>query len=88
MKRLFAIVFSTLLWGCGPAPEQPKFQLTDVTGAGFGRELSLTGHDGRPRTLADFRGKVVTVFFGFTHCPDACPPHCHLLRLRRRRSRR
>lgn len=73
MRLLFAFAFSTLLWGCGPAPEKPKFQLTDVTGAGFGRELNLVGHDGRPRTLADFRGKVVTVFFGFTHCPDVCP---------------
>jgi protein SCO1/2 len=33
----------------------------------------LTDHTGQPRTLADFKGKVVAVFFGFTHCPDACP---------------
>jgi len=44
-----------------------------VTGAGFGNELNLTDHNGRSRTLADFRGKAVTVFFGFTHCPDVCP---------------
>jgi protein SCO1/2 len=44
-----------------------------VTGAGFGTELNLTDHNGKPRTLADFRGKVVAVFFGFTHCPDVCP---------------
>jgi protein SCO1/2 len=63
-----------LLAGCGgDAPQAPKFTLTDVTGAGFGKELNLTDHNGKPRTLADFRGKVVTVFFGFTHCPDACP---------------
>jgi protein SCO1/2 len=73
MRFLLAIAFSALLWGCGPAPEKPQFQLTDVTGAGFGRALDLTDHDGKPRTLADFRGKVVTVFFGFTHCPDVCP---------------
>ena len=53
--------------------EAPQFELVDVTGADFGRELSLTDHNGKPRTLADFRGKVVMVFFGFTHCPDACP---------------
>lgn len=53
--------------------DTPKFRLTDVTGAGIGKELNLTDHNGRLRTLADFRGKVVTVFFGFTHCPDACP---------------
>jgi len=63
----------TSLAGCGGGAEPQKFKLTDVTGAGFGKELNLTDHNGKPRTLADFRGKVVTVFFGFTHCPDACP---------------
>jgi protein SCO1/2 len=43
-----------------------------ATGADFGRQLSLTDHNGKPRTLADFRGKVVVIFFGFTHCPDVC----------------
>ena len=47
--------------------------LTDVTGAKFGRDFALTDHDGRPRILADFRGKVVALFFGFTRCPDVCP---------------
>lgn len=73
MRFLFATVFMALLAGCGLAPEAPKFKLTDVTAAGFGKELNLTDHNGNARTLADFRGKVVTVFFGFTHCPDACP---------------
>lgn len=45
----------------------------DVTGADWGRELALTDHTGKPRTLADFKGKVVAVFFGYTHCPDVCP---------------
>lgn len=58
--------------GCQP-PGAPTFQATDVTGADFGREFHLLGHDGQTRTLADFRGKVVAVFFGFTHCPDVCP---------------
>jgi len=74
MRFLLALLVSALLAGCGgDAPQAPKFTLTDVTGAGFGRELNLTDHNGKPRTLADFRGKVVTVFFGFTHCPDVCP---------------
>lgn len=55
------------------SPEAPKFRSTDVTGADFGKELALTGHDVRPRTLADFRGKIVVLFFGYTHCPDICP---------------
>jgi protein SCO1/2 len=51
----------------------PKFKGSDVSGTTYGRELALTGHDGRPRTLADFRGKVVVLFFGYTQCPDVCP---------------
>jgi protein SCO1/2 len=51
----------------------PRFKGTDITGADYGKALELTDHTGRPRTLQDFRGKVVVVFFGFTHCPDVCP---------------
>lgn len=58
--------------GCGK-PDAVRFQSTDITGAEFARSLELTGHDGKPRTLADFNGKVLVVFFGFTHCPDVCP---------------
>jgi protein SCO1/2 len=72
LASLLAALVATVLAGCGGS-EAPRFKLTDVTGAGFGKELNLTDHNGKPRTLADFRGKVVTVFFGFTHCPDACP---------------
>jgi protein SCO1/2 len=71
MRRLAALAAALLLAACGPS--KPSFQNTDVTGAEFGRELKLAGHDGKPRTLADFQGKVVAVFFGFTHCPDVCP---------------
>ena len=66
-----ALLLGVLFAGChGGAP---KFNNTDITGAGYGKELSLTDHNGRPRTLADFRGKVVVLFFGYTHCPDVCP---------------
>ncbi len=77
MRAIYATLLLALaaaaLPGCGGGADAPKFKLTDVSGAGFGKELNLTDHHGKPRTLADFRGKVVTVFFGFTHCPDACP---------------
>jgi protein SCO1/2 len=56
---------------CGP--QAPKFRSTDITGADFGKELALTDHNGKPRTLADFRGRLVVLFFGYTHCPDVCP---------------
>jgi protein SCO1/2 len=51
----------------------PSFKATDITGASFARDFQLVDHDGTPRMLADFGGKVVVVFFGFTHCPDVCP---------------
>jgi protein SCO1/2 len=77
VKRILASVLVLLLValvaGCERAPQQPALQLTDITGAEFGRGFSLADHNGHARTLADFRAKVVTVFFGFTHCPDVCP---------------
>lgn len=62
-----------LLAACQPAPQAPVFQATDITGAAFARDFRLTDHNGQARTLADFRGKVVAVFFGYIHCPDVCP---------------
>jgi len=73
LAALYWLLAAALAGGCGDQAQAPRFKLTDVTGAGFGKALNLTDHNGRPRTLADFRGKVVTVFFGFTHCPDVCP---------------
>ena len=66
------LVAGLLVTACGKR-DTPAFRLTDVTGAPFGKALELTDHNGQRRTLSDFRGKVVVVFFGFTHCPDACP---------------
>jgi protein SCO1 len=72
MRSLPAFALAALLLvACGQ--REPQFQLTDVTGASFGKALELTDHNGVRRTLVDFRGKVVVVFFGFTHCPEACP---------------
>lgn len=51
----------------------PRFNNVDITGANYARDFRLTDFDGRTRTLADFRGKIVVVFFGFTQCPDVCP---------------
>ena len=77
MKLFLALLLLSLgmaqLAGCDRGAPAPKFKLTDITGADFRAELNLMDHNGKPRSLADFRGKVVTVFFGFTHCPDACP---------------
>jgi protein SCO1/2 len=56
-----------------PAADAPAFKSIDITGAEYGRELNLTDADGQRRHLADFKGKVIVVFFGFTQCPDVCP---------------
>lgn len=61
------------LGGCGEEPRKPAFNGTDITGADYGRNFELPDHHGRLRRLADFRGKVVAVFFGYTQCPDVCP---------------
>ena len=77
LQRLFAASLAAVLIlvaaGCTDRSDTPRFKLTDVTGASFGKELALTDHNGQHRTLADFHGKVIAVFFGFTHCPDVCP---------------
>ena len=49
------------------------FNGVDVTGGDMGGELRLTDHNGKPRTMADFHGKVVVLIFGYTQCPDVCP---------------
>lgn len=67
------------LAGCG-GPSRPSFKATDITGADFGRHLSLTDHHGKLRSLEDFKGKVIVVFFGYTQCPDVCPTTLATLR--------
>lgn len=55
------------------SPEVTPFKSTDVTGAAFAQDFRLKDHNGNLRTLADFKGKIVVTFFGFTQCPDVCP---------------
>jgi protein SCO1/2 len=57
--------------GCGE--RGPQFKNIDITGADYGKDFHLVDHAGKPRQLADFRGKIVLLFFGYTHCPDVCP---------------
>lgn len=53
--------------------DKPAFKAVDITGAEYARTLSLQDPDGRTRSLSEFKGKVVVVFFGYTQCPDVCP---------------
>lgn len=66
-----------LLAGCdklaGITADKPSFKAVDITGAEYAKELSLPDAQGRQRKLADFKGKVTLVFFGYTQCPDVCP---------------
>jgi protein SCO1 len=70
--RSYLITFLFLgLAACSPKPE---FKNIDITGGtAFGKDFSLLDSDGKVRTLADFKGKVVVMFFGYTQCPDICP---------------
>ncbi len=65
-------LLSFLLYAC-EKNEPVAFHFTDISGATFGTEFELQDHHGVVRTLDDFSGKVVLVFFGYTECPDMCP---------------
>lgn len=76
MRALLLAAALIMLGACDraePPPPELKFLATDITGAPWGRDFRLTDHTGKVRTLADFRGKLVALFFGYTHCPDVCP---------------
>ncbi len=71
LAALLVPLFAILSTGCVPSP--PAFKNTDVTGSDCCKDFRLSDHRGQVRTLADFRGKVVVMFFGYTQCPDVCP---------------
>lgn len=72
-RLLVAGAGSLVLSACSETPPPPSFRGIDITGADYATGFSLTDHNGQKRTLADFKGKAVVVFFGFTQCPDVCP---------------
>lgn len=75
LKRIASLALvagaSGLLGACSEA--QPQFRAVDITGADYARDFQLADHNGQSRSLKDFQGKVVVVFFGYTQCPDVCP---------------
>jgi protein SCO1/2 len=71
VRILMASLLASALLACSP---KPSFKNVDITGSkAFGNDFSLLDPDGKVRTLADFKGKAVVVFFGYTQCPDVCP---------------
>jgi protein SCO1/2 len=73
LKYLVLGLLVVFLTACKPGAQQNQFSATDITGAEFAHTFNLTDHTGKARTLGDFKGKVVALFFGYTHCPDVCP---------------
>ena len=71
LRVLAATLVAGLLAAC--SPEALKFKSIDITGADYVKGFALPDHNGVQRSLADFKGKAVVVFFGFTQCPDVCP---------------
>jgi protein SCO1/2 len=74
-SKIFGLCLLSLLivgiLGCSP---KPSFKNVDITGStAFGNNFSLLDANGKTKTMADYKGKVVVVFFGFTQCPDVCP---------------
>lgn len=70
-----AVALAVLLSACGdpPSGRSSPFHALDIRAVEWGRDFQLADHTGQPRSLRDFNGKVVMMFFGFTQCPDVCP---------------
>ena len=76
-KTFLSVALIVTLAACSERADtvsQPSpFKSIDITGIGWGHDFHLTDQAGQPRSLADFKGKAVMLFFGYTHCPDMCP---------------
>ena len=71
LRSFLIAVMAVILVACS---QKPEFKNIDITGStAFGKDFSLLDPDGNTKTLADFKGKVVVMFFGYTQCPDICP---------------
>lgn len=73
LKICSLAILLSFLAACQPATEAGKLVSQDISGADFGQTFHLTDHTGKPRTMDDFKGKAIALFFGYTHCPDVCP---------------
>lgn len=72
-RRLTLLGLLTLSCLVACTKPEEKFINTDLTGLDYAKDFALTDQNGKARTLADFKGKAVVVFFGYTQCPDVCP---------------
>jgi protein SCO1/2 len=73
-RAVWALGLAGAVWGLsGCGQDKPSFRAVDITGADYAQGWTLSDQDGQVRTLKDFAGKAVVVFFGYTQCPDVCP---------------
>ena len=70
-RQFLGLLAAAALTAC--SPDKPAFKGVDITGADYAKDFALADQNGQTRTLKDFAGKVVVVFFGYTQCPDVCP---------------
>lgn len=70
---VLAFVAGGALWRLGSLRSQVETVTASAPSDDFGGPFSLTDQDGMRRTDADFRGKYMLIFFGYTYCPDICP---------------
>ncbi|MCP9759220.1 SCO family protein [Aquitalea sp. S1-19] len=73
LRRVLFCCCLLALMACTPQSAAPAFKGSDISGVAFGGNFTLTNQQGKTVSLADFRGKAVALFFGYTHCPDVCP---------------
>lgn len=71
--RYFCLLMLVSIGLAACSESQEAFKNSDLTGLDYAKNFALTDHQGKARTLADFKGKVVVMFFGYTQCPDVCP---------------
>ena len=72
-RDILSLAASAALLAACSAGSKPAFKSVDITGADYARDFKLPDTEGRTRSVEDFKGKAVIVFFGYTQCPDACP---------------
>ena len=70
-RQFLAVLAAAALSAC--TPDKPAFKGVDITGADYAKDFALSDQHGQMRSIKDFAGRVVVVFFGYTQCPDVCP---------------
>lgn len=77
LRVISGLALCLTLVACGEhadaPPQAPRFNSIDLAGVPWGRDFQLADQNGKQRSIADFRGKVVLLFFGYLNCPDMCP---------------